>query len=263
MSRRTSNLDFILEILRRTKSRSISELYDKCSASEYQLIVEMGNDYHFLLKSALEIYIKNELECQRESLWAYAIHNARKYEPDSEQFEVFNYIFHTNGINPAEFARTLKTTLLKLEKKINAFRLIGCPDSGKSLLANCIVQPFITCYMNNHASENEFYLSNMLNKSIILCEELYITIATAEDFKSVLGGQPIDVSKKHHEKQLLSRTPVIITSNYERFGRGHLPPLDENALAIRCYTYRLNNPIRPSCTIHWAQLYLYLLAHIE
>lgn len=236
----------------------MSELYDRCDAYEYQSIVQLGADYHFLINSALEIYIKNELELQRKNLWEYAVNLALEHTPDPQQFEVLQYIFHANNIDPFEFSRNLIAVLNKSEKKINCLRLIGAPNTGKTLLANLIVEPFITCYMNNHASENEFYLSNMLNKAIILCEELYITTATAEDFKSVLGGQPIDISKKHHEKQLLSRTPVIITSNYSRFGRGHLPPLDENALALRCFTYTMNKEVRPQCTVTWSQLYLYL-----
>lgn len=222
----------------------------------------MGSDYHFLLNSALEIYIKYELEEQRKGMWDYAINLAKKHEPEFDQFEVIHLIFHSNNIDPIEFANNLKGLLEKTTKKINCLRLIGSPNSGKTLLANLIVEPFIPCYMNNHASENEFYLSNMLNKAIILCEELYITTATAEDFKSVLGGQPIDISKKHQEKQLLSRTPVIVTSNYSKFGRGHLPPVDENALALRCFNYQMNQEVRPNITVTWPQLYLYLLSHL-
>lgn len=222
----------------------------------------MGNDYHFLLNTAIEMYIKDELDAQRQGLWNYAIELARGKDPSPEQFEVFNYIFHTNGIDPAEFALNLKCVLNKEKIKLNTLRLVGVPNSGKTLLANCIVQPFITCYMNNHASENEFYLSNMLNKAIILCEELYLTTATAEDFKSVLGGQVLSVAKKHQEKQDLLRTPVIITSNYRKFGRGHLPATDENALSLRCFNYYLSQEVLPNCIVEWQQLYLYLYAHM-
>ena len=102
----------------------------------------------------------------------------------------------------------------------------------------------------------------MLNKSIIQCEGLHNTIATAEEFKSVLGGQPIDIARKFNEKQLLQRTPVVITSNYSRFGPGHLPPTDENALSIRCYTYILNSAYKKLCKFEWQQFYLYLLNHL-
>ena len=182
-------------------------------------------------------------------LWAYARNKALKHYPEVSQFEEFQNIFDINGIDTQHFAECLIKVLSKTDHKVNTLRLIGTPNSGKTLIANCIVEPFICCYMNNHGSENEFFVSNMLNKSIILCEELYITIATAEDFKSILGGQPIDIAKKFNEKQLLSRTPVIITSNYERFGRGHLPPTDEHALSIRTHTFRFKNEIKPLCKV--------------
>lgn len=222
----------------------------------------MGNDYHFLLNTAIELYIKEELDSQRKGLWDYAIQLAKNSSPDKDQFEVLNYIFHSNGIDPVEFGLNLKCILNKEKIKMNTLRIVGAPNSGKTLIANCIVSPFITCYMNNHASENEFYMSNMLNKSIILCEELYLTTATAEDFKSVLGGQVLSVAKKHQEKQDLLRTPVIITSNYAKFGRGHLPATDENALSLRCFNYYLKHEVRPNCIVEWPQLYLFLYAYM-
>lgn len=245
----------ILQLVSKYKSRSISELYDKCEFCDWQRICEINN-YHDLIKTAIELYIKRNLDLQRSNMWMYATKNLT----DIDNFEHFEDIFTKNSIDPKYFANCLKRVLNKEENKINCLRLIGIPNSGKTLIANCIVEPFITCYNNNHGSENEFYLSNFLNKSIILCEELYITIATAEDMKSVLGGQNIDIAKKFNEKQLLQRTPVIITSNYSRFGRGHIPPVDENALAIRCHTFTFNAVVKPPCLLTSNQFYNYMLS---
>lgn len=185
-------------------------------------------------------------------------------DPSLEAFEAIDKIFKLNHIDPIKFGTALKRFLKKQDMKVNGFRIVGIPNSGKTLLANCIVSPFICCYNNNHGSENEFYISNFLNKSIILCEELYITIATCEDFKSILGGQPLDVAKKFNEKQLLSRTPVVITSNYERFGRGHLSQTDENALKLRCENFYFNTVIPNNLyKIEWQQFYLYILSHVD
>lgn len=197
-------------------------------------------------------------------MWKYACQKAARLDdPDLESFQAIDEIFLKNQVNPKAFAQAVKSVLSKSKLKINCLRIFGAPNSGKTLIANCIVKPFICCYNNNHGSENEFYMANMLNKSIILCEELYITIATAEDFKSVLGGQPIDIAKKFNEKQLLSRTPVVITSNYERFGRGHLSQTDENALKIRCENFCFNYEVSPRVTIEWQQLYLYLMTFVD
>lgn len=248
-------------IIQRTNSRSISELFDKCQFHEWQEITLHPN-YHELIKTAIELHIKQKLDDQRLNMWKYACNAVKNVIPDPNQFEALDFIFNVNNVSPKEFAANLKSVLEKTEKKINAIRIVGLPNTCKTLISNCIVEPFICCRMNNHGSENEFFMSNMLNKAIIQCEELYITIATAEDFKSVLGGQPIDIAKKFNEKQLLMRTPVIITSNYDRFGRGHIPPTDENALALRCFNFRFNCPVLPKITINWQQFYLFMLANI-
>lgn len=246
-------------MLQKYNARSVSELFDKCIFSEWQQICTF-HDYHNLLKTALELYIKMKLDTQRKDMWRYACDISLAAMPCPKQMEEFEKIFKANGINPTKFANHVFHVLNKLDNKVNCLRLIGAPNSGKTLIANCIVEPFIVCYNNNHGSENEFYLSAMLNKSIILCEELYVTTATCEDLKSVLGGQPIDVAKKFNEKQLLSRTPVIITSNHHRFGRGHLSPVDENALALRCHTYTFTAEVKPLIKLDSIQFYNYLLS---
>lgn len=208
------------------------------------------------------MYVKSKLDKQRLNMFSYASKLALKEQPIPEvQAEILE-ILKINNINPNNFAKDVYCILNKQENKINCLRFWGVANSGKTLLANCLAKPFITCYNNNHGSENEFYLSNFLNKSLILCEELYITIATAEDFKSVLGGQPIDIAKKFNEKQLLCRTPVIITSNHQRFGRGHLSPIDENALALRCISYHFVHEYKPRVQISSNQLYLFILSHL-
>lgn len=120
----------------------------------------------------------------------------------------------------------------------------------------------MTCNQNNHGSDGEFFMENMLNQTIVQLEELYATTSTAEDLKSILAGHPIDISKKHIGKQLLTRTPMIITSNYFKFGRGHLPPVDEEALCNRCYSFTFSHRYKPEIMLNSNQFYLFLLSHI-
>lgn len=244
--------------MKKHQARSTSELYNNCTFDEWQTISTFFR-YHDLINIARELYIKLCLEMQRHDMWKFVCDKYAKIDIDYEQFRVFENLFYDNGIDPQLFAMDVYKLLTKSEKKINALRIIGTSNTGKSLVANLLASPFICCYMNNHGSENEFFMSNMLNKCLILCEELYITIATAEDFKSVLGGQPIDIAKKFNEKQMLNRTPCIITSNHSKFGRGHLPAIDENALVIRCFNYVFNQPIEPGVTCTCDQLYKYLI----
>lgn len=218
--------------------------------------------YHELIRAAVELYTKEQINLQRSDMMTYAFKYMNKHPVCQQQQSEFLNLFTINNIDPLEFSKSVYDILNKKHLKKNCLRLVGIPNSCKTLIANCIVAPFICCYNNNHGSENEFYLSNMLNKSIILCEELYITVATCEDFKSVLGGQVIDIAKKYNEKQLLCRTPVIITSNHYKFGRGHISDTDENALCIRCYNYNFIKTYQPTVTLDTYNFYYFLFNYL-
>lgn len=262
MGRKTRKdyLRSVRKICRDNNIMTLSQFYDKCKYGDYEELVEYSPTYQEIIKSAINLEKKYQLEVQYKDRWKYGINYANP-KPNWEAFQEIEHILRSNRIDKTEFRQAIRDVLEMKDPKINAIRMWGAPNSGKTLLANCICEPFITCYMNNHGSENEFFISNMLNKAIILCEELYITIATAEDFKSVLGGQPLDIAKKYEEKQILQRTPVIITSNYERFGRGHLNPVDERALTLRCKNFEFNVPVKPACKItskdFWAWMCVY------
>lgn len=237
------------------KCRTESELIDKCTSDEFASLVYLCSDYHKALKPALDLYIKDSLDIQRKNRWEYMLSHAVYNE--EEELELLR-LFHTQNIDPVQFALDLKKVLNCEMPKVNTFKIWGVKDSGKSLIAMSIVDPFITSYSSNHGSENEFFLSSYVNKSIICCEELYVTQATCEDFKSILGGNFIDVSKKHVDKQILSRTPIVLTSNFNSFGRGHLSNVDEQALQSRCIVYNFSYPFKPACIIKPASFFHFM-----
>lgn len=245
-----------IKLIYKYNARSISELFDKCSSDEFAALIYCStSDYSKSIQPALDLYIKDSLELQRRDRWEYMISHA-SYNQE-EVLELLR-LFQVQNIDPIVFANQLKSVLQCEHPKINSIRFTGVPNSGKSLIGQLIVKCFISCYANNHGSENEFFLSNFLNKAIVLCEELYVTTSTCEDFKSILAGAPIDISKKFHEKQVLSRTPCIITSNHELFGRGHLNYIDEHALRTRCYSFKFDKPFTPRCTITAPSMYHFL-----
>lgn len=245
-----------IKLIYKYNARSISELFDKCSCDEFAaLIYSASSDYSKSIQPALDLFIKDSLELQRRDRFLYMCSHAA-YNKE-EVMEILR-LFTVQRINPLKFCVDSKKILNCEHPKVNTLRFVGAPNSGKSLIGQLITKCFISCYANNHGSENEFFLSNFLNKAIILCEELYVTVATCEDFKSILAGAPIDISKKFHEKQILSRTPCIITSNHELFGRGHLNYIDETALRSRCITYRFETMFTPSCTITAPSMYHFL-----
>lgn len=244
-----------IKLIYKYQARSISELFDKCSSDEFASVVYLSPDYSKIVRPALDLYIKDSLEFQRRDRWEYMMGRA---SPNPAETAELLRLFQTQDIDPITFAIQLRSVLKCEFPKINTIRLVGVPNSGKSLIGQLISKCFISCYANNHGSENEFFMSNFLNKSLILCEELYVTQATCEDFKSILAGAPIDISKKYSEKQILSRTPVIITSNFSLFGRGHLSTIDENALSSRCFSFRFSFPFTPKVAITAPSMYHFL-----
>lgn len=235
----------IIGLIYKYHARSVSELFDKCTADEFASIVYCGK-YMDNANLALELYVKDSLELQRKNRWEYFL-SFQKYMPEQE-FELIR-LFNVQCVDIVLFFSCLKQVLNCTWPKINCFKIQGIPNSGKTLIAQLICKCFITCYANNHGSENEFFLSNFLNKAVILCEELYVTQATCEDFKQILGGCPIDIDKKFQNKQIWMRTPMIVTSNYQKFGRGHLSHMDETALQLRCFTFDFNYSFAPKLMI--------------
>ncbi|DAC81758.1 TPA_asm: nS1 [Dog feces bidnaparvovirus] len=255
---RKNYLRTLRKLCRDKKIMTVSQFYDLCDYKTYEQLVEFSAAYHEIIKSAVALEKKYQLEAQCCDRWRYAGEFASK-TPRPEVFREIDKILSLNRIDKVRFKKAVENVIRMNQPKINSLRFWGVPNSGKTLLANCICAPFVTCYMNNHGSENEFFISNMLNKAIILCEELYITIATAEDFKSVLGGQPLDIAKKYEEKQILRRTPVVITSNYQRFGRGHLNATDEKALCLRCENFQFVTTVEPSVTVTPEEFWAWML----
>nr|QTE03895.1 MAG: nonstructural protein [Tarsiger cyanurus densovirus] len=246
---------YAYELFKKYKVYSKATLYDDCLASEFRDLCYRDN-WKNNVETARVIYVKEQLEIQRPNRWEFVMKLIEGIQPDPLQWKELYAIFDKNRINVKEFSQSVYDLLTCKHFKKNCIKIWGIRDSCKSVIGNCIVRPFITCYMNNKGSENEFYMENMLMKTMMLCEELYITIATAEDFKSILGGQMLDISQKYESKQILGRLPTVVTSNYDRFGRGHLNNIDEQALNCRCFVYNFKRAYTPNVYITWQQFYL-------
>lgn len=240
------NISSAIKLVYKYGVTSISALYDTCTAYEWaDLIYNCKDSPTRYVNIALELFIKDNLELQRINRWNWLM-NFQSFTSDVvNEVAELNTIFAINNISPVDFSHAVFNVLNERDEKINAIKLVGPSNTCKTLIGQLLVHTFVSAYVNNHNSENEFYLSCFLNKSICICEELLITPATAEDFKSILGGAPLLISKKYNDKQILRRTPIIITTNHDKFGRGHLAPVDETALNNRCYIFKFTQKYVP------------------
>lgn len=241
------NIKHAINLIYKYHCRSISELYDKCTNDEWAVFVYQNNP-HFEkdINLALDLYVKDCLSLQRRNPWEWLI-SFQDFKIE-EEYELLTW-FCAQNINPERFVEAVHDVLNSKEFKKNSLKLWGISNSGKTFIARLLCKYFVCALVDNHASEQPFFFSNFLNKSIILIDELYVTSATCEAYKSILGGAPIDVDKKFNHKQLLQRTPVIITSNFKKFGRGHLPQIDEDAFETRCYMFNCDTIYKPKVTV--------------
>lgn len=97
--------------------------------------------------------------------------------------------------------------------------------------------------------QGEYYFGDMIDKSIIVLEELWVTKSTVDDYKTILSGYDININQKHVTKrQKLSRTPCFITGNHSDIGKGLLNPIDLEAIHKRMIQYHFSK--RFYCDLH-------------
>lgn len=147
------------------------------------------------------------------------------------------------------FAKDVISWLGEKQHKVNSLFLAGVPNSGKSLLATLLSQIFVTKTFNNVDSTSQFLFGNVINAAMIHIEEPFLVPVLLEDFKKLCEGSNMLVNVKFQEPQTLSRTPVIITSNFDNLSHGHAPPLSEKAIKLRCFFYQFKYEFIPSSEI--------------
>ena len=225
------------------KATSYTALLDLCTPEEWQSVLTSVNNHHLLvsqINTNISLYIKYRLTVEREDRFSHLINCAQNGTGNSRN--TISRIFITNNIVPDDFVRNLKKVLNCKEPKINCLFLVGPSNSGKSFIAQSIASHFITGYASSANSLSEFSYENFLNKSLILMEEPFVTEGTCDDLKNIFAGANIQVGKKYLPKQDLYRTPVIMTGNHEKLGKGYLNPKDEDAFQNRMITYNFNEP---------------------
>lgn len=235
-----------------------SEIMDKCEPEVWFNLYNSGT-----LKMVEDAFVvggrivsKYFLHTQKEDRWAWLMQFGNH---DDYQYTFLSEMFAKNGINTQEFAQNVFAWLNCTHRKKNCLFFHGPPNTGKTLIAQLLTSVFMSGTMSLKGITSDFYYEPILNKSVAVLEELWVVPQVADDFKTLFSGQELHINKKHCAMQKLGRTPIIVTSNHSRFGRGFLSGVDENALQNRCYTYNFKYDISDlaSCDVtvpafaHW------------
>ena len=113
------------------------------------------------------------------------------------------------------FAYSVLKILDRKNGKCNTLLLTGKPSSGKSAIAESLVNAFFRCSRGtpDNNSRSAFQWNDCVNKRVILWEEPRITADNVEDCKKIFGGQEHITNAKYKSGVTVPPTPVIVTSN--------------------------------------------------
>nr|QTE03834.1 MAG: NS1 [Lanius cristatus densovirus] len=230
----------IVNLCSKYNCESQSDFFKRVTYKEYRdSYMKHPKDFSYLVDMGVNINLKHILDDQLDR-WAIVTGY-----PHGDPL-IIETILRTVGIDPDIFQMAVKTILTMSHNKINTLVMAGPINSCKTLLSNLLTARLTTCYATNHGSLGDFYFAPFLRKAVINLEELQVTCATADDYKSILGGVPLDINRKHvTDRQRLYRTPIIVTTNYDKFGRGMISHMDETALQARCIKFTTHQKYSP------------------
>ncbi len=151
-------------------------------------------------------------------------------------------LFKINNINFSQFMCEFIAVKNKDLPKRNTLVLLGIPNSGKSLLASMLTEPFNPTIINRQGENSVFYFQNLLHASLVLMEEPTIGPHNANTFKTLLGGEKYSTDVKNGVKQTIQRKPFVITSNEGELGES-CTQIDKGALQIRSFIHKFSKQI--------------------
>ena len=169
------------------------------------------------------------------SLYQHLVYHYGDKTGDSQIWEKF---FKHQGMTPKLAQKSIIDWLSKKGWKRNTLRIRGPASTGKSAFCNVIKELFSCDSISVLDSRNNFTFNDCLHKQIIVWEECYIReVELAQEAKKLFAGDNFHFNRKGENKAKISRVPVLVTSNKEKFGGGMLPYEDEEALNTRCYNF--------------------------
>lgn len=141
------------------------------------------------------------------------------------------------------FIYSILKTIDRKNGKCNTILFTGKPSSGKSAIAESLVNAFFRCSRGtpDNNPKSAFQWNDCVNKRVILWEEPHITADNVEDCKKVFGGQEHIANAKYKSGVTVPSTPCIVTSN-EQIGK--LFPVDAvNIFKTRCIHFTFTETI--------------------
>lgn len=163
----------------------------------------------YLHKPGLPSIVQNCLSFVKASGSMWSLQIFESYEPDPEP--IHRILLH-QGILPTEFDSLFYMWLTKQSSKQNTVVLWGPSNTGKSAFISGLKQIVPWGEITNGSSG--FNFEGILDCVIAVWEEPLIGPELAEKCKQVFEGMTCSVAVKYKKPHMLSRTPVLMTTNH-------------------------------------------------
>lgn len=262
---RRQRTDKIMDMVRLHDARTLNEFENNLTTSErLDLYNDFGNQWLEVTKLCIKVYNEEMVIDQTKTKYEDYIghHDSCQYPSDyNATNKWFDNLFYQNDINPKEFCNAVSMVMNKTIARKNTLCIEGPTTTGKSLILKLICSEYNYGTVQRSGDQSQFFLQNLIKKTVALMEEPRITPITVNDFKQLLGGEPFDIHVKHQEDTRLNRIPVLISTNHN-LGY-YVCSTDRDAINMRAWTFKFTCQIgtvipEPPCTLcscHWRHWY--------
>lgn len=265
---RKQRTDVLMDFIRDCDARQLNQLKNYLTSNQrLSLYHEFGIQWQETAKLCIEVYNEELLREQKsvcfEQYIQRKLHSPCEMPTDyTTTNEWIDHLLLSNGINKYDFISAVNNVMNKTIDRKNTLLIEGPTTTGKSLILKLICANYNYGTVQRSGDHSQFFLQNLMGKSVALMEEPRITAITVNDFKELLGGSEFDIHVKHQDDVRLDRIPVLISSNHDL--GDYIDRVDREAIYMRCFAFKftkqiglhLTPPPVHLCSCHFANWYL-------
>ncbi|CAI2737808.1 unnamed protein product [Dicrocoelium dendriticum] len=248
-TKRTNLIDELIDVHRCTHLKELK----RCLTRKQRLAIynEFGMQWEESAKTCIEACNEELFERQThisfEEYMRENNHMSVCAHPKTLDDPFLDNLLAANNIDKDKFCTAVHEVMNKKVDRLNTLCIEGPTTTGKSLVLKMICQNSHCGTVQRSGDHSQFFLQNLIDKSVAPMEEPRITLATVNDFKELLGGSPFDIHVKHSPDVTLNRLPVLISTNHSL--GAYITSIDAAAIYERCHTFhfkvRVGSPELP------------------
>lgn len=238
---KNSMLHGAMELIKKYEPTSVLDFERQLSEDDFNVVfTTYGHSYrHYFMPLIRRFHIQRSIDEKNRTYKQHVYKMAasdKRANPRAVQW-LFEW-FALQGVDIFEFVSNFEAIVDRKIKRQNTFCIQGPSNAGKSTIINLMLDGYSKAFVTRCGDANQFHLQNLLNKSVAIFEEPRITPMNVDDFKLLMGGEPMEVNVKNADHEFMPRIPVFVTTN-SSLGTW-IPPHDYFPIKNRMFEYKLS-----------------------